>query len=249
MPGLRRSDRAIIASLPIGYEAKHIQEVFPKELFPLNNKGCPHYGDSPWVLFIDGERHIPLIEILMQIYQDGNDGKQGNRIRGIQARKAKAKNFCGDFTNLAMLCSYLLKMGVLQAMPKAVLDQQVQAVPVTESELKPKRTTNTGSHLIKLENAPNQVLTNWCSQALSYWGDKKTALKAIESVFDAIAEAEKVIQERKVSTLKTIADTFPGMDTSTLEKALEAERKKQILTLTENLPLPPSAKNENDSHS
>jgi len=246
VPGLRKSDRAIIASLPIGYEAKHIQEVFPKELFPLNNKGCPHYGDSPWLLFIDGERHTPLAEILIQIYQDGGDGKSINRIKGIQARKAKAKNFCGDFTSLAMLCSYLIKLGAIQGMPKAVLDQQIQAVPMPEGELKTKK-TNTGSHLIKLANAPSQVLSRWCAEGLSLWGDKATFLKAVEIVVDAIAESEETFEEYKRSTLLSVSDTFPGMDITYLEKSLEAERKKQIAALTQNLVLPLVANNENHS--
>lgn len=245
MPGLRKVDLAIAASLPCGYEARHLKDIYPLESFPIGNQGQRVYGNSPWCLFIDGERHEPQIELLSQIYED-NNGKGLARAKGIVERKKRAIRPCGDFKDLAMLCSYLIKMGVMRSMPKSVIDKEstngaVKASTALEAlttEKTPTKSTgNTGSHLLKLESAPNAVLAHWASQSLGYFGSTEVALKAFGLVLNAIEAAETEFNTRKEEIVASLA-SLPGVNAEKVAKSIDSDKRQAVLAIVEKIDLP-----------
>lgn len=239
--GIFKSDKAICDSIPYPYSCVHVVEYYGEDAFPMPSiPGSRRFPRNRWVLCKYDKRIEPDLDALaLAKAEDREDTAKINRIKGkllSDNRQKRTDRQYGDFKNPIECCQYLLELGVLKAMPKAVIDKQEQQLNGNGTQPKSEKPANQKpTHLTKLENAPEYIMVLRVSEMLEFFGGEKAVAKAVTDTLSHLKESEE--KWEKYVTLVRQESEVLGLNPDEIESDLQRKKKARIEKLASTLTL------------
>ena len=239
--GINRANREIFQSIPFPYSCVHVAEYYGKDAFPEpENPNGRRYPPNQWILCkYDKREAIDLDKLALAKSDDREDTAKLNRIKGaIQssvAMRLPTRQY-GDFKNPIECCYYLLEIGVLKAMPKAVVDKQEnQTNGSTQEETQGKQVSGKPSHLSKLSSNPEYVMVLRALEAVEFFGSTAAAQRAFLETFEHI-KAEENQAFAAFEAWKAQAEAF-GLSAEEIDAMFAKNKKARVERLASTLTL------------
>lgn len=239
--GLRKENRAICDSIPYPYSCVHLSEYYGKEPFEaLKSETGKRYPDSQWILCKYDKRLELDLDILALSKSDDRDNlAKINRIKASIVSRQKLRiegRYYGDFKNPIECCQYLLEIGALKAMPKAVVEKQENQLNGNAAkQLVEKPSTVKPSHLTKLSSNPEYVMVLRTLEMLEFFGSEEACNKALQSTLEHLRESEAK-WTKYVETVRNESESL-GLDADEAEAYLQKKKRQRTEKLASTLTL------------